>query len=101
MSHALPNEMTIYTLASVHQECLAWLKKIPKSRKRAASEPWSVDASSVAEVDAAGVQLLVALAHSLQSKRRSLHLDNPSAALTAACEGLGLNLLITGHGAEQ
>lgn len=100
MSHALPTELTIYHVAALHQQCMAWLKKIPKSRKNSECSPWPVDASEVQEVDAAGVQLLVALSHSLHLKRRRLQLDNPSAALSTACEGLGIATLLDGSGAS-
>lgn len=95
MSHSrsLPAELSIYALAGLRQE---WVQRLPKrapatrSGKREPS-PWPIDASRVAEVDAAGVQLLVSLSHALQARHRQLVLQQPSAALKQACARLGLD----------
>ena len=96
-SRALPADLTIYTLAAVHRQWLEWLAKLPKARRTSAQgdAPWPVDASAVDEVDAAGVQLLLALSHSLAAKRRALRLINASGALASACEALGAATLLT------
>ena len=94
--YSLPAELTIYSLTSLREEWLGWVSKTAKARKvsQRANKPWQVDASRVDEVDAAGVQLLLALAHSLSTKNRSLQLINPSNPIANACRGLGVaNLL--------
>jgi hypothetical protein len=55
MPRALPPEFTIYSLAGLRQEWLAWLPEASSARRAAgeAAEPWPVDGSAVAEVDAA------------------------------------------------
>ena len=95
MNHtlALPAELTIYTASETRGAWLAWLAEHTDG-------PLAVDAAPVAEVDAAGVQLIVALSRSLAAQQRALHLLAPSAALSNACARLGLNsLLATGAAA--
>jgi anti-anti-sigma regulatory factor len=89
-SLALPAELTIYTAGETRPQWLAWLAADD-------AESLQVDASGVTEVDAAGVQLLVALDRALQAQQRRLLLDRPSPALHAACERLGLTGLLE-HG---
>ena len=54
-----------------------------------------VDGEDVDEVDAAGVQLLVALAHSLQRQQVTLQLQHASRPLRDACHDLGLAGLLS------
>jgi anti-anti-sigma regulatory factor len=82
-SLALPAELTIYTAGETRPQWLAWLAADD-------AESLQVDASGVTEVDAAGVQLLVALARALQAQQRRLLLERPSPVLRGACERLGL-----------
>jgi anti-anti-sigma regulatory factor len=98
MPRALPPEFTIYSLAGLRQEWLAWLPEASSARRAAgeAAEPWPVDGSAVAEVDAAGLQMLVALAHSVAACGKTLVLTAPSAPIASACEGLGLAHLMDG-----
>ncbi|QTN23620.1 STAS domain-containing protein [Rhizobacter sp. AJA081-3] len=84
---ALPAELTIYTVGETRPQWLAWLTADDAETLRA-------DASGVTEVDAAGVQLLVALARALQAQQRSLLIERPSPALRGACERLGLTGLL-------
>lgn len=86
-SLALPAELTIYTAGETRPQWLAWLAAND-------AEALQVDASGVAEVDAAGVQLLVALARALEAQQRGLRIEQPSAALRGACERLGLTGLL-------
>jgi ABC-type transporter Mla MlaB component len=90
-SLALPRELTIYTVGQLHPLWLGWLGDV---RAADAEGPCAVDAAAVEEADAAGVQLLLSLAHSLQREQRPLQLLQPSAALTTACQALGLGALI-------
>jgi ABC-type transporter Mla MlaB component len=91
-ARSLPAELNIYALAGLRQE---WVQRLPKrgsaarGSKRGPS-PWPVDASQVAEVDAAGLQLLVSLSHALHARHRQLVLQQPSDALARGCERLGL-----------
>ena len=85
--HTLPCELTIYTVGETYPVCLAWLDSDGEDLLQ-------VDASQVSEVDAAGVQLLLALANGLRRRERGLQLQDPSPALTAACESLGTTALI-------
>ncbi|MDE1948702.1 MAG: STAS domain-containing protein [Burkholderiales bacterium] len=85
---ALPSELTIYTVGDLRPSWLAWMNA-------AGGEPWRVDGAAVAEVDAAGVQMLVALAHSAAAEHQAFALENPSPALATACRTLGLQDLLT------
>ena len=85
---ALPAEMSIYNVAELRGQWLDWLDAAP------AEGPGRVDASAVAEIDAAGLQLLLSLAGALERRRRSLQLLQPSAALQSACKALGLQALL-------
>ena len=85
----LPAELTIYTAAETRDSWLAWLAG--DAAHAAAAEPLClVDASGCDEIDAAGAQLLVALAHSLARQQRRLQLQQPSTPVRAACHDLGL-----------
>jgi anti-anti-sigma regulatory factor len=85
----LPAELTIYTAAETRDAWLAWLAG--DAAQAAAAEPLCpVDASGCDEIDAAGAQLLVALAHSLARQQRQLQLQQPSTPVRAACHDLGL-----------
>ncbi|MFT3954731.1 MAG: STAS domain-containing protein [Piscinibacter sp.] len=83
----LPAELSIYTAGETRSAWLTWLAEHGDG-------PLAVDAASVAEVDAAGVQLIVALSRSLAAQQRELCLINPSPALHSACERLGLLALL-------
>ena len=98
---ALPSELTIYTLSTLREEWLDWIGKIAKPRKAAAAKLWLLDASRVDEVDAAGVQLLLSLSHSLAAKNRRLQLVNSSGPMINACHGLGVASLLTPHTAKK
>ena len=85
----LPAELTIYTAAETRDAWLAWLGG--DAAHATAAEPLcKVDASACDEIDAAGTQLLVALAHSLARQQRRLQLQQPSTPVRAACHDLGL-----------
>jgi anti-anti-sigma regulatory factor len=93
---SLPAELTIYTLAALREEWLSWVRKTTKSRKATnrPSKSWPLDASRVDEVDAAGVQLLLALSRSLAAKNHLLQLVNASGPMRSACTGLGVHMLV-------
>lgn len=87
----LPAELTIYTIGGLHAQ---WLEHLAPPDGEPEDEPFEVDASEVAEVDAAGVQLLLSLSNALARRRRSLHLRQPAPALTRACAALGATVLL-------
>lgn len=87
--HVLPAELTIYTVGELRPQWLAWLDPAAA----AWPDPLVLDASPVAEVDAAGVQLLQSLANTLAQRQGLLRLDSPSRALVQACAALGLAAL--------
>lgn len=86
---ALPSELTIYTVGELHPQWLAWLAADDDEQMHA-------DASAVGEVDAAGIQLVLALRRSLHQAQRALAIDNPSDSFSAACRRLGVGELLEG-----
>ena len=89
----LPEELTIYTVGELRG---AWLQQI--DAVQSAPGAWTVDAAQVGEVDAAGVQLLLALCRALDATGTAHVIEAPSAALARACAALGLDALL--HGDE-
>lgn len=83
---SLPAELTIYTVGELHPQWLAWL-----ATQVGADVPADVvvEGAAVDQVDAAGVQLLMALSRSLANAGRALSLVDASPVLTHACEVLG------------
>ncbi len=81
-TYALPAELTIYTIGELAPQCIDWLDVDARPCLH-------VQAQAVAEVDAAGVQLLLSLANTLAAQQRQLQLVAPSDALVAACAALG------------
>ena len=88
-TRTLPAELSIYTVGELKAQCLAWLGESPVDSE-AGGEHWPLDASAVDQIDAAGVQLLVSLSHTLARQEQTLHLLQPSAVLSEACAALGL-----------
>lgn len=85
MPRSLPAELSIYSAADTHAHMLRWLDADRDTRV------WSVQAGDVAQADAAGVQLLLSLSHSLHARGQQLHLEAASGALQQACRRLGLS----------
>lgn len=90
---SLPSELTIYTVGELRPRWLEWLAS-QQTTDAAGDTTCHVDAAAVSEVDAAGLQLLLALSRSLEAENQTLRLDNPSASLVAACQALGLDALM-------
>ena len=92
----LPAELTIYTVAELHPRWLAWLTAddCAANTEPVPNDLCRVDAAAVGEVDAAGVQLLLALANALARRHSALRLVDPSPALTKACTALGVSSLL-------
>ena len=97
---ALPQELTIYQVTELRA---AWLQVLERVAAGALAEaeagvepdaPLHVDASQVAEVDAAGVQLLLALSNSVAASGRSMRLAGASTRLIDACTTLGAGTLL-------
>ena len=91
---SLPHELTIYTVGELKPQWLGWLAAGTDDGPDSDDDGLAVDASAVAEVDAAGVQLLQSLAGALQHDRRTLQLLQPSTVLADACRALGLQALL-------
>ena len=94
-ARSLPSELTIYTVGELRPQWLAWLADTPAiSATLATDDSFPVDAAAVAEVDAAGVQLLISLQRALSVRHQALRLVAPSRALATACTALGLAALV-------
>jgi ABC-type transporter Mla MlaB component len=99
---ALPQELTVYTIAEQRAIWRRWLADAEAELSdRPADAAFVVDASAVAEIDAAGVQLLLSLACSLAARHRALTLAAPSRALSVACAGLGVGTRLLGAEAPE
>lgn len=89
---SLPSDLTIVSLGALRAEWLATLPPKPEVVPDGAEgrEAWPIDGSRVDEVDAAGVQFLLSLAHALQARHHALQLRDPSGPLAGACRALGV-----------
>lgn len=83
----LPAELTIYTVGELHPQWNLWVKA---ALTGTSSDVVVVHGDAVAEVDAAGLQLLISLHRSLSVAGRNLKILQPSHALRTACAALGL-----------
>lgn len=83
----LPRELCVPEVAALRAACL---ECIGRDGPHAA-----IDASSVEEVDASGVQLLLSLSRELSARGRALQLVAPSKPLLNALETLGVRALLT------
>lgn len=81
---ALPAELTIYTVGEWRAH---WLDQLAALAPAATLQ---LQAASVAEVDAAGLQALLALDHALLRRDTRLQLLQASAVLRSGCADLGL-----------
>lgn len=95
---SLPAELTIYTAGETRAAWLAWLAAEPTDTT--SDGRCTVHAAAVDQVDAAGVQLLVALSHTLARQQRRLQLLDPSTPLCVACEALGAAALLAGSASD-
>ena len=91
----LPAEITIYVISELRTAWLAWLDGLANDDAEVA-----VDGQAVDEVDAAGLQALLALSHSLLARQQRLRLHPASATLRTACGRLGLGHLLVQAPAE-
>lgn len=79
----LPVEMTIYTAGDTLAALREWAASLQSS------DSADVQGDAVAEIDGAGLQLLVALQHSLAQAGCTAHWHTPSGTLARACALLG------------
>jgi len=95
-SHSLPAELTIYSVGELRPLWLGWLAEVRDEAHAAhrADEVFAVDAAAVAEIDAAGVELLLSLSKSMDQAHRVLKLHAASRPLAAACAALGASALL-------
>jgi anti-anti-sigma factor len=84
---ALPAELSIYTAGELHPAWRAW----------AEAGGQCVDGTAVDQVDAAGLQLLLALARSLQARGTRLRVVGASRVLEEGCTALGLAHWLAEH----
>ena len=94
----LPHELTIYSVAELRSAWRRWLDAAPAHAGAAPGTPCLADGAAVREVDAAGLQLLLALCNQLAGRQRALRVTNPSPALARACDTLGLSALLADAG---
>jgi ABC-type transporter Mla MlaB component len=88
----LPEELSIFSAADL----LSTLRTLLANAAAGPDAPDTLrlDATRVAEVDAAGVQLLLSLSNSLLRQGRQLQIEPASAALRQACQRLGAAWLL-------
>ena len=82
----LPAELNIYTAAETAQAMTQWFTDNRDQQTAALT----VDGQAVAEVDAAGLQLIAALHNTCKSHAVQWQLTQPSNTLGAACARLGI-----------
>ncbi len=79
---AVAGALDLYSAPEVREALLA----------RSAEPSLTVDLSGVETCDLAGLQLLLAAKRSAAAAGRSVRLRNPSAAVSAACEAVGIGV---------
>lgn len=83
----LPTELTIYAVGELHPAWLAW----------AEAGGCEVDGAAVDQIDAAGLQMLLALGRSLQARGQPMRLTATSRVLDEGCAALGLAGWLADH----
>lgn len=87
----LPAELNIYAVSGCADQGRRWLADVDRSPP---GQALRVQADQVEEIDASGVQLLLALSISLEERGRTLLLQQPSAPLQQALRLLGAHSLL-------
>lgn len=95
----LPAELTIFTVGESLSQYRTWLET--PSDAALNGQPLALHADDVVDIDAAGVQLLISLSHSLSRRGRPLQLVNPSVVLSDACHALGASSLLCTMGSGE
>lgn len=96
----LPGEFTVHGVTDLRSQ---WLLALEGIRSGGGAGSVQLCADAVDEVDTAGLQLLVSLAHACRAAGASLRLDHPSPPLVAAVATLGLAAFLnipTSEGAD-
>ncbi len=91
-SLSLPSDLTICNVRALHADWHSGLADDPQPR--AAGFQFRVRADLVDDVDAAGIQLLLALRSSVQALGGTFVIVDPSTPMVAACTALGLSSLL-------
>jgi ABC-type transporter Mla MlaB component len=93
---SLPSELTIYSVGELLPQFLARLKDTHDAVTTGSGpgERLRVEAASVEDVDAAGVQLLLSVSNALALRGHALQLVNASGPLSRACAALGASALM-------
>ncbi|MEY4764408.1 MAG: hypothetical protein RI907_1081 [Pseudomonadota bacterium] len=89
---SLPEELTIYT---VGEHAPLWRDALLAADAEPPAGPYVIDCSAVQEIDGAGVQLVVSLAHALKARHWPCQLQSPTPALADAFDRLGAHPLLT------
>ncbi len=89
LTMTLPHELTIYTAGETRHALAQWIAAAP-----ADTRSWVLDGRAVAEADAAGVQMLMALVRSAAAAGTSLRVQGASDVLRDACRRLGIDVLL-------
>lgn len=87
----LPTELNIYGVGACADQARRWLAEVDS---RPLDQALVLQADQVEEIDASGVQLLLALSISLEERGRLLLLQQPSAPLQRALRLLGAHSLL-------
>ena len=85
----LPAEITIYVMTDLKAAWMAWLDGVSD-----ADSDLFADGSAVDELDAAGLQGLLALSRSVAARGRRLRVQPASDTLAQGCRRLGLAHLL-------
>lgn len=93
----LPAELTIYTVGELHPK---WSRWATAAAAQSSGQYANIEAQLVAEVDAAGLQLLLSLQRALSASGRAVCVSDPSSVFSKACAGLGLSDWLKVHSQE-
>jgi ABC-type transporter Mla MlaB component len=95
MIFRLPSELLVYQVLALQQELLSKLDQL-LAAEDVVSDPLQLLAQEVVEVDAAGLQLLVALKHECAKRAVQLQVNNASESFRHACVDFGLDSFLLG-----
>jgi ABC-type transporter Mla MlaB component len=93
MIFRLPSELLVYQVLGLQQELLIQLDQMITTQG-VTHGSFQLLANEVAEVDAAGLQLLVALKHECANRAIHFQIDNASPSLRQACHDFGLETFL-------
>jgi ABC-type transporter Mla MlaB component len=93
MIFRLPSELLVYQVFGLQQELLIQLDQMITTQG-VSHGSFQLLANEVAEVDAAGLQLLVALKHECSNRAVHFQIDNASPSFRQACHDFGLETFL-------